>query len=211
MSKPIRVMTVDDHEILRSGLRFLLLAFDDMELVGEAHSGLDAVRLCGELEPDVILMDMMMPGMDGADTTRAIKEAYPAVQVLILSHFQDVDSVKRAMQAGATGYLLKGVSIDDLADGIRAAHAGKPVLAPETARTLVRATTPAAPEPVQDLTARQLEILALVAQGMSNNEIAERLALSPYTVRNQVSDILARLGAATRAEAAALAVRQGLV
>jgi NarL family two-component system response regulator LiaR len=121
-SKPIRVITVDDHEILRGGLNFLLLAFEDIELVGEARSGLEALRLCGEVQPDVILMDMMMPGMDGVATTQAIKEQYPEVQVLVLSNFSEQGSVHRAMQAGAVGYLLKDASMDELADGIRAAH-----------------------------------------------------------------------------------------
>jgi len=136
---PIRVVTVDDHTILLGGLRFLLLAFDDIELVGEARSGAEAVRLCAKVEPDVVLMDMMMPEMDGAATTRAIKEQSPNIQVLVLSSFHDQDSVQRAMEAGASGYLLKDVPIDDLADGIRAAHAGKLVMAPEAARALVRA------------------------------------------------------------------------
>ncbi len=206
---PIRVVTVDDHTILLGGLRFLLLAFDDIELVGEARSGAEAVRLCAKVEPDVVLMDMMMPEMDGAATTRAIKEQSPNIQVLVLSSFHDQDSVQRAMEAGASGYLLKDVPIDDLADGIRAAHAGKLVMAPEAARALVRAAH--RPRPGVDLTERQLEILTLLVEGLSNNEIAERLFLSPYTVRNHVSEILAKLGASSRTEAATLALRLGLV
>jgi NarL family two-component system response regulator LiaR len=213
MDKPerIRVMTVDDHQILRGGLKFLLLAFEDIELVGEARSGPEAVRVCGQLHPDVILMDMMMPDMDGASTTQAIKERHPDVQVLILSSFSDPDSVRRAMQAGAVGYLLKDVSMDELADGIRAAHAGRPALSIEAARALVEAGTKPGLEPGMDLTVRQLEILALMVEGLTNNEIAERLILSPYTVRNHVSEILSKLGTSTRTEAAALAVRLGLV
>jgi NarL family two-component system response regulator LiaR len=210
-SNPIRVITVDDHAILRGGLKFLLLAFDDIELVGEARSGLEAVRLCDELQPDVILMDMMMPDMDGVATTRAIKEHSPDIQVLVLSSFSDHASVQQVMQAGAVGYLLKDVPMDELADGIRAAAAGKTVLAPEAAEALVRAAGPQAPQLGYDLTARQLEILALLVGGLTNNEIAERLVLSPYTVRNHVSEILSKLDTSTRTEAAALAMRLGLV
>ncbi len=213
MGKPecIRVITVDDHQILRGGLKFLLLAFEDIELVGEARSGPEAVRLCDEVQPQVVLMDMKMPDMDGAAATRAIKERHPEIQVLVLSSFSDPDSVQRAMQAGAVGYLLKDVSMDELADGIRAAHAGKPALAPEAAQALVEAGTRRPLGPHTDLTVRQLEILALLVDGLTNNEIARLLFLSPYTVRNHVSDILSKMGASTRTEAAALAVRLGLV
>jgi NarL family two-component system response regulator LiaR len=207
----IRVMTVDDHAILRGGLKFLLLAFEDIELIAEACSGPEALRLCKQLQPDVVLMDMMMPEMDGATTTQAIKEQYPDIQVLVLSSFSDHASVQRVMQAGAIGYLLKNVPIDELADGIRAAAAGKTVLAPEATQALVHATGPQAPQPGFDLTDRQLEILALTVEGLTNNEIAERLILSPYTVRNHVSEILSKLGTSTRTEAAAMAVRLGLV
>ena len=209
--EPIRVMTVDDHQILRGGLRFLLLAFDDIELVGEARSGPEAIALCDQVQPEVVLMDMLMPNMDGAATTQAIKEQHPEIQVLVLSSFSDADSVRRAMQAGATGYLLKDASMDELADGIRAAHAGRPALAAEAAQALVAAGTTSSPEPGSDLTVRQLEILTLMVEGLTNNEIADRLYLSPYTVRNHVSEILSKLGTSTRTEAAALAVRLGLV
>jgi NarL family two-component system response regulator LiaR len=210
-SEPIRVLSVDDHAILRGGLKFLLLAFEDIELVGEARSGPEAVRLCGQLQPDVVLMDMMMPEMDGVAATQAIKEQYPDIQVLVLSSFSDHASVQRAVQAGAIGYLLKDMPMDELADSIRAASAGKTVLAPEAAQALVRAVGPQAPQPGFDLTERQLEILTLLVDGLTNNEIAERLILSPYTVRNHVSEILSKLGTSTRTEAAALAMRLGLV
>jgi NarL family two-component system response regulator LiaR len=210
-SEPIRVLAVDDHAILRGGLKFLLLAFDDIELVGEARSGREAVRLCSQIQPDVVLMDMMMPEMDGIATTRSIKEHCPDIQVLVLSSFSDHASVQQVMQAGAVGYLLKDVPMDELADGIRAAAAGKTVLAPEAAQALVRAAGPQAPQPGYDLTERQAEILALMVEGLTNNEIAERLVISPYTVRNHVSEILSKLGTSTRTEAAALAVRLGLV
>ena len=210
-SEPIRVLSVDDHAILRGGLKFLLLAFEDIELVGEARSGPEAIRLCSQLQPDVVLMDMMMPEMDGIAATQAIKEQCPDIQVLVLSSFSDHASVQQVIQAGAIGYLLKDVPIDELADGIRAAAAGKTVLAPEATQALVRAAGPQAPQPGCDLTERQIEILALLVEGLTNNEIAERLILSPYTVRNHISEILSKLDTSTRTEAAALAVRLGLV
>ena len=209
--QPIRVLTVDDHAILRSGLELMLLAFEDIELVGEARSGSEALRLCSQLQPDVVLMDMMMPDMDGAATTQAIKEQYPDIQILVLSSFSDPTSVQQVMQAGAVGYLLKDVLIDELADGIRAAAAGESVLAPEAVQALVRGASPQTPQLGHDLTDRQLEILALLVEGLTNKEIAERLILSPYTVRNQVSEILSKLDTETRTEAATLAVRLGLV
>jgi NarL family two-component system response regulator LiaR len=203
-------MTVDDHRILRDGLRFLFLAFDDIVLVGEAHDGTEALDTCSQLRPDVVLMDMIMPGMHGVETTRILKKQYPRVQVLVLSSFHDRELVQRAMQAGAIGYLLKDLSIDELADGIRAAYAGKPVLAAEVAEDLFRPVGSTAPTG-HDLTERHVEILALMAEGLSNQAIAERLILSPYTVRNHVSEILSRLGVTSRTEAVALAVRHGLV
>lgn len=135
-SRPIRVMTVDDHDILRGGIRFSMLAFDDLELVAEAHSGQEALRLCDELQPDVVIMDMLMPEMNGVDTTQAIRSQHPHVQVLVLSSFHDADLVQRAVQAGAIGYLVKGVSADELAEAIRDAYAGRTALGPEAAQVL---------------------------------------------------------------------------
>jgi two-component system, NarL family, response regulator LiaR len=208
---PIRVLTVDDHEILRGGITFLLLAFDDIELVGEARSGEEALQLCAQVQPDVVLMDVQMPGMDGVATTRAIKQAFPQVQILILTSFHTPDLVRQAMQAGAIGYLLKATSMGELAGAIHAAAAGRPTLADEATQALIQGAAPAVPAPGHDLTERQLEILRLMVTGLSNNEIAGRLALSPYTVRNHVSEILAKLGAASRAEAAVLALQAGIV
>jgi len=129
-------MTVDDHDILRGGIRFSLLAFDDLELVAEARSGKEALRLCNELQPDVVIMDMLMPEMNGVETTQAIHSQYPQVRVLVLSSFHDRDLVQRAMQAGAIGYLVKGVSADEIAGAIREAYAGRSVLGPEAAQAL---------------------------------------------------------------------------
>jgi NarL family two-component system response regulator LiaR len=207
---PIRVIAVDDHEVVRGGIRYALLDCDDIELVGEAHDGEDAVRLCQQARPDVVLMDLMMPGMDGVETTRAIREQCPEVQILVLSSFHDRDLVPRAMQAGAIGYLLKGVSNQDLVEAIRAAHAGQPVLAKEAMAVLVQAATPS-PKLGDDLNEREREVLALLAQGLANKEIAERLFLSVATVKYHVRVLLSKLGANSRAEAVALAWQHNLI
>jgi NarL family two-component system response regulator LiaR len=207
---PIRVITVDDHQVVRGGIKYALLGYDDVELVGEAHSGADAVRLCLEAQPDVVLMDLMMGGMDGVETTRVIREQCPGVQILILSSFYDEDLVPRAMQAGAIGYLLKGVSNEELVEAIRAAHAGRSVLAKEAMVALVQAAAPSQ-KLGDDLSEREREVLALLARGLSNKEIAERLFLSVATVKYYVRLLLSKLGAGSRAEAVALAWQHNLL
>jgi len=208
-TEKIKVLSVDDHEIFRGGIEFMLLAFDDIQLVGQAQSGEEALQLCVEHEPDVILMDMMMPGMDGATATQTIKQQYPHVQIIALTSFQEGDMVKRIMQAGAIGYLLKGVSIDELVAAIRSAHKGRPTLAVEATQALIQA---AVPPPVEDfdLTQRQLDVLEHIVEGRSNIDIAERMVLSPSTVRHHVSEILSKLGASNRAEAAVIAIKHGI-
>jgi len=207
---PIRVMLVDDHAVVRSGLAAFLLAYDDLELVGEAASGEEAVRLSQQLRPDVVLMDLVMPGMDGATATRAIRERCPQIQVIALTSFKERELVQGALEAGAIGYLLKNVTADELADAIRKAHAGRPTLAPEAAQALIQATREP-PAPGYDLTEREREVLALMVEGLSNPEIAERLVVSPSTVKFHVSNILSKLGVAGRTEAVVLAVQSGLV
>ena len=209
-SDQIRVMTVDDHEILRGGIRFLLLAFDDIELVGEAHSGEEALSLCGQVQPDVVLMDIMMPGMDGVETTQLLREQYPDIQVLALTSFHNSNLVQGVMQAGAVGYLLKGASMDELAEAIRAAQAGRPTLAPEAVEALVQSAS-SSQKLGDDLSEREREVLALLVQGLSNAEIAEHLMVSTGAAKFHVSSILSKLGAANRTEAAALALQHDLV
>ncbi len=208
--KCIRVLIVDDHAIVRSGLEDFILAYDDLELVGQAGSGEEAVRLCPELQPDVVLMDLVMPKMDGAAATKAIRTACPQIQVIALTSFEQQDLVQRALQAGAIGYLLKNISAGELAAAIRAAAAGRPTLAPEAARALIDAATQP-PAPGGDLTQREREVLALMVEGLNNPDIADRLVVSQSTVKFHVSSILSKLGVASRTEAVALALKHHLL
>lgn len=210
MAGVIKVMIVDDHAVVRSGLGAFLLASDDLELVGEASSGAEAVRKVQALKPDVVLMDLVMPEMDGAAATRAIRQVAPNVQVIALTSFKEDELVQGALQAGAIGYLLKNVSADQLADAIRAAKAGRPTLAPEAAQALIHsATRPHSPG--YDLTDREKEVLALMVEGLNNPDIADRLVVSRSTVKFHVSSILSKLGVSSRTEAVAMAVQQHLV
>jgi len=206
----IRVLLVDDHAVVRSGLSAFLTAFDDLELVGEASGGDEAVRLCDQLHPDVVLMDLVMPGTDGAAATTAIRQQHPDIQVIALTSFKEDALVQRVLSAGAIGYLLKSVSADELANAIRSAYAGKPTLAPEAARALIHAATQ--PRPVGwDLTAREREVLALMVEGLNNNEIADRLVISHSTAKFHVSNVLSKLEVTSRTEAVAVALQNRLI
>jgi NarL family two-component system response regulator LiaR len=206
-------MIVDDHAMVRRGLSSFLLVMEDLELVGEAKDGLDALRRCEQTPPDVILMDLIMPVMGGVKAIRNIKERWPEIQIIALTSFQEEELVHKALQAGAISYLLKDVSADELGNAIRAAHAGKPTLAPEAAQALIKGTRSGSegPAPGFDLTPRELEVLGLMVEGLNNPEIAERLSISRATASVHVSNILSKLGVSNRVEATTLALRHDLV
>jgi len=208
--QPIRVLLVDDHAMVRRGLAAFLKAYPDLELCGEVESGEEAVRLCAEFSPDVVLMDLMLGELDGATATRLIRQDCPEIQVIALTSFREDTLVQRALQAGAISYLLKNVSADELAAAIRAAHAGQSTLAPEAMAALLNAASDS-PALGYDLTLRERDVLALMVKGLSNTEIAGRLIVSQSTIKTHVSSILAKLGASSRTEAVALAVQHNLV
>jgi NarL family two-component system response regulator LiaR len=210
----ISVLIVDDHGIVREGLRTYLELMDDIEVIGEAENGLEAVAQVRQHRPDVVIMDLVMPEMDGIEATRQIRAISPTSKVLVLSSFTDDERVFPAIRAGAAGYLLKDVSPPDLADAIQAVHHGKTELHSDIAKKLMdqfaspKAGPTAAPG---DLTARELEVLRLIAQGKSNREIAQALTISEKTVKTHVSNILSKLHVDDRTQAAIYALKEGLV
>src|SRR5438105_8116828 len=198
--EPTRVMIVDDHAMVRSGLSAFLSVADDFELVGEAENGTQALRLCAEAQPDVILMDLVMPGMDGVATTRAIHERFPNVRIIALTSFPEDRLVQDVLAAGALSYLLKNVGMDELARAIRAARAGQSTLAPEAAQVLIQRTMQPKARGY-DLSPREREVLALMVLGLNNPDIAERLIVGRSTVKFHVSSILSKLSVQSRTEA----------
>jgi two-component system, NarL family, response regulator LiaR len=206
----INVLIVDDHSMVRKGLITFLKNTPDLQVVGEARDGNEAIALCHQLQPDVVLMDLVMPELGGVAATRAIHQRWPDIQVIALTSFQEKELVQDALQAGAIGYLLKNISGDELAAAIRAAHAGRPTLAPEALQALVKPNNEEAALG-KDLTRREREVLALLAKGLSNPDIAERLCVSRATIKVQVSSILSKLGVSNRAEAVSIAIQHKLV
>lgn len=207
---PIRVMLVDDHEMVRNGLGTFLLVHDDLELSGEAGDGQEALAVYERIHPDVVLMDLKMPRMDGVEAIRALTKRDPEARIIALTSFKEETLVQDALDAGALGYLLKDIGADDLAEAIRAAYRGEPTLASEAAWLLFKASRRTS-RPGDDLTEREREVLSLMVEGATNPEIADRLFISPSTVKTHVSSILSKLGVATRTEAATLAIQEGLV
>jgi DNA-binding NarL/FixJ family response regulator len=213
--EPLRVLIADDHPLFRHGIAALLSATPDLEVVGEATSGEEAIRLADSLQPDVILMDIRMPGVNGIEATRQIQHASPHIRILIVTMFEDDASVFTAMRAGARGYLLKDAQKADMLAAIRAVGRGEAMFSPAIAARLIDyfaglhpASAP--PQAFPELTEREREILTLIAQGRNNTEIANRLVLSPHTVRNYVSNVFSKLQVADRAQAIIRAREAGL-
>jgi NarL family two-component system response regulator LiaR len=210
----IRVLIVDDHGVVRQGLRTYLELLDDIKVVGGAANGVEAVALVRHQRPDVVLMDLVMPEMDGIEATRQIRAISPHTRVIVLTSFSDDDKVFPAIRAGAAGYLLKDVSPSDLAGAIQAAHRGETPLHPDiTTRLMNQFVSPGAePAPVSsELSPRELEVLGLIARGMNNRQIALALTISEKTVKTHVSNILSKLHLADRTQAAIYAYKHGLV
>lgn len=210
MAESIRVLVVDDHKVVRSGLSEFLAAFPDLALAGEAADGREALLLCQALCPDVVLIDMVMPVMDGPAAIRAIRALCPETRFIALTSLREQELVQRAMDAGAIGFLYKDVTIDELAAAIRAAAAGQSTIAPGALQAIIHLRNQS-PRPGHDLTEREREVLALMMQGLNNNQIADRLIVSRSTVKVHVSNILAKLGVASRTKAVALAVQHGIL
>ena len=210
--KTIRVLIVDDHAIVRKGIRALLVTEPDIQVIGEASDGAEAIALAQALHPDVILMDLVMPKIDGIEATRQITASQPGVRVLVLTSFAADDKVFPAIKAGALGYLLKDTGPDDLLRAIHQVHLGQPTLEPSIARKVLSelAHPPEKPLTPDPLTERELDVLRRVAQGKSNKEIAEQLGIAEMTVRAHVSNILGKLHLASRTQAALYALRKGL-
>lgn len=209
MSLPIRILIVDDHAIVREGLRTLLSEEEDLEVIGEVANGAEALDFVAQHLPDVVLMDLIMPEMNGVEATQRLQKRHLPSRVLVLTSFRDDQLVQDAIRAGATGYLLKDVLKPDLLRAIRSAARGEPVLHPEAQRALMRQAA-APPSPLQSLTEREIDVLRLIARGQSNREIADTLYLTEGTVKGYVSVILSKLNVADRTQAALLAVKHGL-
>jgi two-component system, NarL family, response regulator LiaR len=209
-SSSIQVLLVDDHNVVRSGLAAFLKAYEDLELVGEAKNGIEAVNFCHQHQPDVILMDLMMPIMDGTSATRAILADYPEIKIIAMTSFDEANLVNEVLGAGAMSYLLKNITADELVKAIRDAVSGRSTLSPEAAQVLIQATRPTK-QPLSDLSEREMEVLQLVVQGNSNQQIANALVITIATVKAHISSILSKLQVSSRAEAIAYAIKHKIV
>ena len=212
MAEPIRVLIVDDHAVVREGLQAFLELQEGIEVAGQAADGEDAVEAAVRLRPDVILMDLVMPRLDGVAAMRSLRESVPDARVIVLTSFLDDDKLLPALRAGAAGYLLKNAEPREVARAVRAAHAGEALLDPVVAARLVETLAASgAEEPLDRLTPREREVLVLIGRGLPNKRIARELELSEKTVKTHVGHVLAKLGVGDRTQAAVVAVRAGLV
>jgi two-component system, NarL family, response regulator LiaR len=206
----IRILLVDDHAVVRSGLSKFLLVNPDLELVGEASDGAEAFQLAGLHQPDVILMDLMMPGVDGITATRQIHQKYPHIKIIALTSFSEQNMVEGALQAGAAGYLQKNVTAVELGNAIRSAHLGRMTLSPEAAQVLANSISQPH-HPKHELTEREQDVLRCMVDGLNNNEIAGKLFISLGTVKFHISHVFQKLGVKTRVEAVKIAIEQKLL
>ncbi len=213
-TEKISVLLVDDHNMVRMGLRAYIETLPDIEVVGEAGNGVEALRLVGDLAPDVVLMDLLMPEMDGVEATRQLKKISPSTQVIVLTSFHEDEHIFPAIRAGALSYVLKDIDPDDLAETIRRARAGEAVLNPRVAARMVKEISGARQQdvnPFQELTEREMDVLRQVAAGKNNREIADVLSISEKTVKTHITNILSKLHLADRTQAAVYAWQEGFV
>ena len=214
MTDPITILLVDDHEVVRQGVRAYLDALPDLVVVGETGSGEEAAHMAAEHAPDVILMDLVMPGMDGVEATRKVKSSSPRTQVVVLTSYHQDEHIFPALRAGAISYILKDVKMEDLAEAIRLAARGEATLHPNVAARVIQevhGARQAEINPFTELTEREMEVLKLIAEGTSNSDIAEQLVISENTVKGHVSNILSKLHLADRTQAAVYAWREGII
>ena len=213
MSEPITILLIDDHRVVRQGVRAFLATQPDLLVVGEAETGAEGVRLAEQFAPDVALMDLVMPGMDGVEATRRIKRISPRTQIVVLTSYHDDEHILPALRAGALSYILKDIGVDALAEAIRGAARGEAALHPRVAARVIRELQggrDSALNPFAELSERELEVLRMIAEGLSNAEIAARLVLSEKTVKGHIGNIFSKLHLADRTQAAVLAWRAGL-
>lgn len=214
MTEPIKLLLVDDHNVVRLGLKAYFNTLEDIRIVGEASTGEEAVRLAEELSPDVALMDLMMPGMDGVEATRLVKKVSPRTQIIVLTSYHNDEHIFPAIRAGALSYILKDVDPDDLAEAVRRAFAGEAVLNPRVAARMVKemhGSREATVNPFRELTDREMEVLKLIASGKNNQEIAEALVLSEKTVKTHITNLLSKLHLTDRTQAAVYAWQSGVI
>lgn len=214
LSEPITLLLVDDHRVVRLGLASYFKTLPDIQVVGEASNGQEAVELVTQLAPDVVLMDLYMPDMDGVEATRQVKQQSPRTQVIVLTSYHADEHIFPAIRAGALSYVLKDIDPDELADAVRRAHAGEAVLHPRVAARMVQeisGTRQEAVNPFHELTERELQVLRLIAGGKNNREIAEELTISDKTVKSHITNILSKLHLADRTQAAVYAWQEGIV